>query len=95
MSFTTEFVVADAKTCKAKWACIPNDKAFFCAFCGHDFVVGDEYRMIYSNDLPDAPMNPLTCRPCFDQHGGFEGLRKRWQEMWNEYRTRFKFWYVR
>lgn len=94
-SFTREFVVADERACKAHWASRRDSKAFLCAFCGHDFQLGDEYRMIYSNDLPDAGGNPLTCRECWNKHGEFEGLRKLWQKMWEEYRMRFKWWWIR
>lgn len=94
-SFTRQFVIATAEDCKAKWACRNDSKAFFCAFCRHDFVEGDEFRMVYSNDLPDARGNPLTCKPCWDGHGGFEGLRKLWRELWAEYEDKFKWWWIR
>lgn len=95
MSFTREFVVADERACKSRWSGRVDSKAFFCAFCGHDFVIGDEYRMVYTNDMDGAGGNPLTCKPCWDVHGGFDGLRQKWLELWQEYRARFKYWWVR
>lgn len=92
--FFREFKVADAKTCRARWSGLPPGKGFFCAFCGHGFQVGDEYRAIYTNDLPGASGNPLCCRTCFEDHGEEKGLRKRWIAMWEEYRTRFRWWWV-
>jgi hypothetical protein len=74
---------------------VPNGKLFFCAFCGHTFKPGDEYRAVYTNDLSDAGGNPLVCRACFDEHGGVDGLRVRWAAIWNEYRTRFRYFYER
>jgi hypothetical protein len=94
-SFTREFVVADEQTCKFSWSCFPNGSAFFCAFCGHQFVPGDEYRMVYTNDIPQSGGNPLTCKPCFDKHDGLHGLRQIWAALWEEYRTRFKWWAIR
>jgi hypothetical protein len=94
-SFTREFVVADEAACKAHWACRNDSKAFFCAFCGHDFVLGDEYRMVYTNDLRGASGNPLTCRKCWDDNGGYEPLRELWEGLWAEYITRFKWWAIR
>lgn len=90
-----EFHAADESTCKAAWCGEPGGTLFFCAFCGHDFKPGDEYRSIYTNDLKDAPLNPLTCRPCFDRHGGVDGLRREWQLINQELRTRFKFFWRR
>jgi hypothetical protein len=98
--FLTEFEVATAETCSADWSCIPNGKAFFCTFCQHQFVPGDEYRAIFTNDSRGPGGNPLTCRPCFDKAGGseierIEGLRVAWERLNEEYRMRFRYWYIR
>jgi hypothetical protein len=93
-SFVREFVVADDSALKAKWSCIGR-KAFFCAFCQHDFQLGDEYRMVYTNDMSGAGGNPLTCKPCFDANGGLEGLRQKWIAINEEFKTRFKWFYIR
>ena len=79
-NFTQDFVIATEKTCKASWSCIPDGEAFFCAFCGHDFIPGDEYRMVYTNDLSGYGGNPLTCGGCWVANDGYEGSRKAWQE---------------
>lgn len=86
-----EFVVTNERDLNADWNCIGR-KAFFCGFCGHDFELGDEFRMVFTNDLPGCGGNPLTCKPCWDANGGFEGARMRWQQMWSEYKTKFKWW---
>jgi hypothetical protein len=97
--FIYEFVVADESSLKSDWGCAGRKngrpRAFFCAFCGHDFILGDEYRMCYTNDIPGASGNPLTCRKCWDAAGGWKGLREKWQELWKEYDARFKWWAVR
>ena len=95
MSFTTEFEIATEEVCKAPWACKPNGEAFFCAFCGHDFVPGDEYRMVFTNDISGAGGNPLVCRPCFVTYDGLEGLRERWLVINDEFKERFKYFWVR
>lgn len=92
--FFREFQVADEKTCRARWQGLPLGDGFFCAFCGHGFQEGDEYRAIYTNDIPGASGNPLCCRACFEASGGSSGLRERWRALWEEYRTRFKWWWV-
>ena len=89
-----EFKIADEKACKARWLGLAPGEGFFCAFCGHQFQVGDEYRFIYTNDIPGASGNPLCCRGCFDMDGRVDGLRKRWVSMNEEHRTRFKWWHV-
>jgi hypothetical protein len=94
-NFFKDFQVATDETCSFAWAAAPNGKLFFCAFCGRKFVPGDEYRAIFTNDLPSASGNPLTCKSCFDTHGGVDGLRNRWTAIWHEYRTKFKYFYER
>lgn len=93
-SFTTEFVVCDEKALKGHWGGIGR-KAFFCAFCGHQFQIGDYYRTVYTNDMPRAFGNPLTCRGCWVASDGADGLREKWAALWEEYRTRFKWWSIR
>lgn len=78
---------------KAPWASI-GKRAFFCAFCQKDLEMGDEFRMIFTNDLKGAGGNPLACGKCVTEHG-VEGLRERWQAMWQEYKTKFRWWSVR
>jgi len=98
VSFTRQFVVTDEQALKANWCCI-GPKAFFCAFCLHQFELGDEYRMVYTNDIPKCGGNPLTCKSCWDNNGGLEGLRTKWRELWAEYNAlmagKFKWWGMR
>lgn len=92
-SFTREFVLTTQDDLKANWSGV-GKRAFFCAFCLHDFELGDDFRMLYTNDMKGAGGNPLTCRTCWTLHGQ-EGLRNKWREMWEEYRTRFRWWWCR
>lgn len=96
MSFTREFVPVTGKSLKSDWACagFKNGRpvAFFCGFCGHDFEMGDDYRMCFTNDIPGTEGNPLTCKSCWDAAGGYEGLRNKWKEKWRAYREDFKWW---
>lgn len=94
-----EFVHVTEADLKAPWSSIGRE-ALFCAFCRHSFELGDEFRMCFTNDLPKAGGNPFTCRRCFDNYGGIEGLRKRWQELWAEWREyskegKFRWWILR
>jgi hypothetical protein len=91
-NFFMEFKVVNAKTRNCNWNGMSAGKLFFCAFCGHDFEVGDEFRAIYTNDMPGASGNPLCCRRCFDAHGEVDGVRKVWAALCAEYKTRFKWW---
>lgn len=95
MSIFNEFNVATEATCKANWSCGGPGVLFFCAFCGHKFVPGDLFRMTYTNDMSGAGGNPLTCEPCDKRYGGVEGVRKAWADLWEEYRTRFKWFHAR
>lgn len=96
-----EFQVATKDDCQFAWSGVPNGKEFFCAFCRHRFVPGDEYRAVYTNDLKGAGGNPLTCRGCFVLYCGLGGLRTRWQELWKEWREliakggKFAWWGLR
>ena len=89
-NFLREFEVATERTCSAPWSGVQGGVLFYCAFCGYKFNVGDEYRAIYTNDLPNAGGNPLTCRSCFTASGGEAGLRSEWSALCNEFDTRFK-----
>lgn len=81
MNFLREWCIADEKACKARWHGFKDGVTFRCMFCGHAFIIGDEYRALYTNDGRKDTYggNPLTCRPCWDGWGGEKGLRKRWK----------------
>ena len=89
-----EFVKVDAKQLSYNW-CGLGRKAFFCAFCNQDFKLGDEFRMIFTNDLKGAGGNPLCCKPCFDKAGGFETMREEWKQRNLDYRTNYRWFTVR
>jgi hypothetical protein len=89
----TEFVEVRKSDLKLPWSGGRNGKYFRCYFCGKKFVVGDEFRMIFTNNLDGIPGgNPLTCRPCFDEHEGAEGLAQLWKHRWVEVKE--KFWWA-
>ena len=92
MAFFNEWHIANERTCNAPWSGMKGGERFFCAFCRHKFVVGDKYMPVYTNDLSNAPGNPLTCESCFVGYGELEGLRNHWIALWYEYKTRFKWW---
>lgn len=83
------FVVATERDCQARWCARNPGEMFRCYFCGHHFVVGDEFRAIFTNYQGQAPGNPFTCRVCFERFGREDGLRQRWKEMNEELRRRF------
>lgn len=55
-----DFEVATKEHCNARWSCGRPGERFRCYFCGHKFVVGDEFRMVFTNDIKGAGGNPLT-----------------------------------
>ena len=73
--FSGELLVADEKTCQARWAGYRPGEGFRCYFCGRKMVPGDKYRAVYTNDLRGAGGNPLVCEQC---NGTNEELRARW-----------------
>jgi len=92
--FMKEFVRVTAKDVKLPWSGGANGKYFRCYFCGGRFTVGSEFRMIWTNPIPDIPGgNPLTCRKCFVDHGGVEGLRSLWKKRHEE--AEKYFWWLR
>lgn len=74
--FTEQLKVADENTCNAPWLGARKGKHFRCAFCGYKFVVGDRYRVVYTNDMRDAYGNPVVCEKC---NAPTPELRERWK----------------
>ena len=52
---------------------------FRCAFCGYKFKIGDKYRIVYTDDIAEAPGNPTVCERC---DGPDSDVRARWQRKW-------------
>lgn len=77
--------------CNARWSFGKPGEFFRCAFCGHKFIVGDSWRFLYTNDIPEAGGNPLVCKDC---DAPDKELRERWKAMCEEFKTRF-WWFAR
>lgn len=80
---------ATEKDCHMRWLCGRDGKYFRCAFCGHKFVPGDLYRIVYTNDMKGAYGNPIVCEKCDG-----EDVRDRWRKMSEEAYSRF-WWFSR
>ena len=80
--FSETLKVADEKTCYARWFCGKPGEYFRCGFCGYRFVVGDKYRLLYTNDIANAPGNPIVCEKCNDTT---QSLRDKWRHKWVEW----------
>ena len=87
-----DFVRATPEQCKLPWSGGKDGKWFRCYFCGHKFAAGDEFRWIFTNDGSSAGGNPFTCRKCFEENGGVDGLKRLWKNI-NEV-VKVKFWWM-
>lgn len=71
-----------AEHLKLRWSGDP--KNFRCHLCGHRFVVGDTFRMVFTNGMKTmagerrAGGNPLVCGGC---DGPDEEVRDRWDAL--------------
>lgn len=74
--------VADKETCQFNWLGKEGGEYFRCAFCGHRFQPGDKWRLLYTNNVPEAPGNPLVCESCDAPN---EELVTRWKAMCKEW----------
>jgi hypothetical protein len=83
---------ATARDCQGKWNFGKPGEYFRCAFCGHKFIEGDLVHGIYTNDIPDAPGNPLVCASCYTSH---ENARQTWKEKWQKYNLPNNWWFNR
>lgn len=77
MAYYLELTVATEEHCRAPWLGAKNGKYFRCAFCGHKFVPGDKFRIVYTNDINGASGNPLICGGCDCPN---EEARAKWVE---------------
>lgn len=65
MSFTDgKPWIATTKDTQTRWSSGKPGEHFRCGMCGHNFVVGDQVRWQYTNDIPNAGGNPLVCAAC-------------------------------
>lgn len=76
---------------KADWNFRKNN--FRCGFCGYFMKLGEMFRWVYTNDIPEAHGNPLCCEDCLKLRDT-DGLRKRWVEINEEVRNlKKKYWW--
>lgn len=78
-NFFQEFKIADERACRARWSGGANGKWFFCGFCGHQFKIGDKYKAVYTNDIPECSGNPLICEGCH-KNKTHEEVRDVWRQ---------------
>jgi hypothetical protein len=80
--------IADETTCAAPWGGIKGGRRFRCYLCGYRFLVGDQYRFVYTNIIPGHYSgNPLVCVRC-DGDDVIERWKELCDEAWSE-----KFWW--
>ena len=54
--------IATERDCNLKWC--GRRENFRCGLCGHKFVPGDGFQMLYTNNLSGYGGNPLMCDDC-------------------------------
>lgn len=81
--FSSKLKVATAEICAAPWSGGKNGAYFRCHFCGHKFIVGDHYRILFTNDMKGAGGNPIVCEKCNDST---ENLRAKWKDRNDQWR---------
>jgi hypothetical protein len=94
-NFFNTWKVATEKDCSAEWSCGKPGEYFRCALCAHKFVPGDEFFVLYTNDLPEAGGNPILC---VKEKGSIEEMRTAWKARCAEWHKRQKdsrFWFFR
>lgn len=86
--------VATEGNCSAAWSGGEYGKNFRCALCGHKFVPGDEFFVLYTNDLPEAGGNPLLCVK--EKGKTIEEMRASWKvrcAKWRKHQSDPRFWF--
>lgn len=53
-----------AEDLTARWDCGEPGENFRCTLCGYRFVLGDRFRLVFTNDTPGAGGNPKVCERC-------------------------------
>jgi hypothetical protein len=88
--FNTPKIVTE-ETCKLPWRGNRNGKYFFCGLCGHQFIVGDEYTIIFTNDIKEAGGNPIICKSC-----NSSDVKQKWINRCKEFNSdKFKWFRIR
>jgi hypothetical protein len=83
--------IANESALKGCWHSMKPGEGFRCNLCGYKFQLGDQYRIVYTNDNPETFGNPLVCAKC---DTGDEDIKKEWAEMWRLAKTKF-WWFIR
>jgi hypothetical protein len=88
--FNTPKIATEDDT-KLRWSGAKPGERFRCVLCGHKFVAGDSYTIVYANDLPHTYGNPICCTA----HGNVEQLRAAYAQRCEEFRTSEsdRFWF--
>jgi hypothetical protein len=85
MSFTDQKPrIATEDDLIAPWSGGKPGEYFRCYLCGHQFVVGDQWRWVYSQSF----LSFFTCKSCDG-----DDVKERWVKLNEEARTRF--WWFR
>jgi len=93
--FSEELKIADEKACTARWSCGKNGEYFRCGFCGYKLIVGDKYRIVYTNDIKGAYGNPIVCEKCNDTTQKLRDKWKRKHDKWNKICEMEYWWFVK
>jgi len=92
MSFMNTIKVATEGACKARWSCAPPGERFRCAMCGHKLIPGDEYAVVYTNDMRGCWGNPIFCSACFEDD--VQASRNKWAEKCTQWeQLQEKYWF--
>jgi hypothetical protein len=79
---------ATERDTKARWNGGQPGELFRCGFCGHKIQEGENYLILYTNDLKGAWGNPLVCYHHLDgDYADLEELRERWAAQHKEFRA--------
>ena len=80
-------MIADEKTCKARWGGVPNGERFRCYLCGHRFRPGDGFKLVISSI---GYGNLIICDDCDG-----EDVEERWRKANEEaMEARCRFWWA-
>lgn len=83
--------IATAQDCNIRWAGGRDGKYFRCYLCGHKFKEGDQFRWVFTNNIPGAGGNPIVCASCDADN---ESVIAKWKSLQEEYKKAAsgKFW---
>lgn len=90
--FQEELHAATKQEANAQWLGGKRGQYFRCCLCGRHLKEGDMFRVVYTNDMPNAGGNPLVCAMC---NASTPAVRQAWAERCAEaYADKF-WWFMR